>query len=115
MGGMVCAMPRLALLAPLLLVQPLLSGCLAKAAFDVATAPVKVAGKAVDMATTSQSERDERRGRELREREERYGKLERQYGKALEECRDGDEDDCRKAEQIHAEMDALRPGIPAGY
>lgn len=112
---MVRAMPRLPFLAPLLLAQPLLSGCLAKTALDVATAPVKVAGKAVDMATTSQSERDERRGRELRQREERYGKLERQYAKAVDECQGGDEDECRKADRIRAEMDALRPAIPAGY
>ena len=45
---------------------PLLSGCLAKTALDVATAPVKVASKAADMATTSQSEADEKRGRAAR-------------------------------------------------
>ena len=55
----------------------LLSGCLGTVA-DVVTAPVKVAGKAVDLATTSQSEADEKRGREIRRREERLGKLERE-------------------------------------
>ncbi len=65
-------------LAPLALLA--LNGCIAKTLVDVATAPVRVAGKAVDLATTSQSEADERRGRELRESEERYGKLDRDAG-----------------------------------
>jgi hypothetical protein len=43
-----------------------LSGCIARAALDVATLPVKVASKTVDVLTTSQSEADEKRGRELR-------------------------------------------------
>lgn len=34
---------------------PLLSGCNARTVVNVATAPVKVGAKAVDMATTSQS------------------------------------------------------------
>ena len=63
----------------------LLSGCLGTVA-DVVTAPVKVASKGVDLATTSQSEADEKRGRELRKREERLGKLERDYEKQLDEC-----------------------------
>ena len=38
---------------PLALLAALaLQGCIAKTAFDVATAPVRVAGKAVDLATT---------------------------------------------------------------
>ena len=49
---------------------PLLSGCVvgtvAKTAVDVVTLPVKVASAGVDAATTSQSEADEKRGRELR-------------------------------------------------
>lgn len=62
-------------------VVPFLSGCIAKTAVDVATAPVKVGSKAVDLATTSQSEADEKRGREIRQREERLGKLQRRYEK----------------------------------
>ena len=54
-----------------------LQGCLAKTAVDVVTLPVKVAGSAVDVATTSQSEADQKRGREIRQREERLGKLQR--------------------------------------
>ena len=41
----------------------ILNGCLAKTVVDVATLPVRAAGKAVDLATTSQSEADENRGR----------------------------------------------------
>lgn len=58
---------------------PLLGGCLAQAAADIVTAPVRIASSAVDLATTSQSEADEKRGREIREREERLGKLDRRY------------------------------------
>lgn len=62
---------------PILLV-PTLSGCVvgtvAKTAVDVATLPVKVVSAGVDAATTSQSEADEKRGRELRKEEERRGR-----------------------------------------
>lgn len=54
-----------------------LSGCMAKTAFDIVTLPVKAAGAAVDAVTTSQSEADEKRGRELRKQEEREGKAAR--------------------------------------
>ena len=52
-----------------------LQGCLAKTAYNVATLPVRAASKGVDLATTSQSEADEKRGREIRQREERLGRL----------------------------------------
>jgi hypothetical protein len=68
----------------------LLSGCvvgtIAKTAVDVATIPVKVASAGVDAATTSQSERDEKRGRELRRQDEELGK---QARLAEERCRKG--------------------------
>lgn len=54
-----------------------LSGCIAKTALDIVTLPVKAAGAAVDAVTTSQSEADEKRGRELRKAEEREGKAAR--------------------------------------
>ena len=60
------------------LVIPTLSGCVvgtvAKTAVDVATLPVRVVSAGVDAATTSQSEADERRGREIRKEEERRGR-----------------------------------------
>ena len=53
---------------------PMLSGCVRTVA-SVVTAPVRVASKAVDWTTTSQSESDEKRGRQLRKQEEERGKL----------------------------------------
>ena len=65
----------------------LLSGCvIAKTAVDVATLPVKVVSAGVDAATTSQSEADERRGREARKADEERGKQARQM---QERCRTG--------------------------
>ena len=90
----------------------LLGGCLAKAAVDVATAPVRIASRTIDFATTSQSEADEKRGRELRRREERLGELEREYRKQAERCDDGKQDACRRAQQAQAEMERLLPTIP---
>lgn len=52
-----------------------LSGCVVKTAASVVTAPVKVVGKGVDMATTSQSEADEKRGREIRRRDAAYAEI----------------------------------------
>lgn len=90
----------------------ILSGCLARAAVDVVTAPVRVAGKAVDVATTSQSEADEARGREIRRREEQLGKLQREYEKQVEDCEDGDRSACRNAEETQAEIRDLLPRVP---
>ena len=62
----------------LLLLLPLaLGGCLAKTALDVATMPVKAVGWTADKLTTSQSEADEKRGREIRKEEARLAKEER--------------------------------------
>jgi hypothetical protein len=66
-----------------------LSGCvvgtIAETAVDVVTLPVKAVSAGVDAATTSQSEADEKRGRELRKAEEAAGKRYRAW-----------EADCRK-------------------
>ena len=101
---------------PALIVAPLamlaLGGCLARTAFDVATAPVRLASKAVDLATTSQSEADEKRGREIRRREARLARLERDWRRQNDECLDGDADACRTRDQLRAEIDALLPTIP---
>jgi len=61
-------------------------GAVASTAVDVVTLPVKVASAGVDAVTTSQSEADEKRGREIRKEEERRGKEARQ---AEERCRKG--------------------------
>jgi hypothetical protein len=60
-------------------------GTIAETAVDVAVLPVKVVSAGVDAVTTSQSEADEKRGRELRKAEAR--------------CRKGEprpEDDCSR-------------------
>jgi hypothetical protein len=67
----------------------LLSGCVAtvaRTAVDVVTLPVKAVSAGVDAATTSQSEADEKRGRELRKAEEERGRLAREM---LERCQKG--------------------------
>lgn len=78
------------LILPVLLLAPALSGCVvgsvARTAVDVATLPVKAASAGVDAVTTSQSEADQKRGREIRKEEERIGRERR----ALEErCHKG--------------------------
>ena len=90
-----------------------LQGCLAKTAVDVVTLPVKVASKGVDLATTSQSEADQKRGREIRQREERLGKLERDYARQMSDCQDGSRRACDNARETYAEMQVLLPSIPA--
>ena len=89
----------------------LLSGCISTVA-DVVTAPVKVVSKGVDLATTSQSEADEKRGREIRRREEQLAKLERAYDKQLDKCRDGNERACNQARETYAQMQQIIPTIP---
>ena len=91
---------------------PLLGGCLAKTALDVATAPVKIGSKAVDMATTSQSEADEKRGREIRKREERLGKLQREREKLERKCSGGNERACRDLAEVEHEIEVLKPQVP---
>ena len=82
----------------LLLLPVSLSGCVvgqvAKTAVDVVTLPVKAVSAGVDAATTSQSEADEKRGREARRADEERGKLLRQLA---DRCRTGKTlpgDDC---------------------
>ncbi|KPQ24987.1 MAG: hypothetical protein HLUCCX21_05505, partial [Porphyrobacter sp. HL-46] len=99
-------------LAALLLASLALQGCLARAAVDVVTLPVKAVGAGVDAVTTSQSEADEKRGREIRKREERIGALQRDYDKAMKRCGDGDDAACEKAQAIRAEQQTLMQGVP---
>ena len=66
-----------------------LGGCIvtaAKTAVDIVTLPVKVVAKGVDLATTSQSEADENRGRALRKAEEAAGKQQRAWDKACKKA-----------------------------
>ena len=82
-------------------------------AVDVVTLPVKVVSKGVDLATTSQAEADQKRGREIRQREERLGKLQRTYEKQLKECHDGKRAACSNAQGTYAEIQLLMPSVPA--
>ena len=82
----------------LLLSTPvLLSGCLARTAVDIVTLPVRAASAGVDAVTTSQSEADQRRGREIREAEEREGRLARRCQ------RDPDRAECRERQRAQDE------------
>ena len=91
----------------------MLNGCLVRAAADVVTAPVKVVSAGVDAATTSQSEADAKRGRELREAEEQLGKLNRRYERQMENCRQGDDRECFAARETYSEIQILLRNNPA--
>lgn len=88
------------------LTAPLLVGCVS-AVKTVVTAPVKAVGQVADWTTTSQDESDRNRGREMRKREEQLGKLSRQRDKAAEKCRDGNVEQCQRAEVLEHEIEAV--------
>ncbi len=85
-----------------------LSGCVTSLVKEVVTAPVKIVSKTADVLTTSQSEADEKRGREMRKKEESLGKLARQRDKLQEKCEDGDEDACKKMHILEKQLDDER-------
>lgn len=89
-----------------------LGGCGVGTIVDVVTAPVRVAGKAADLATTSQSEADEKRGRDLRHLEARYARLEREARNEGQRCADGQSAACFKRDAILTEMDLIRDQLP---
>ncbi len=93
-------------IAPMILLQ----GCVASMVSNVVTAPVKIVSKTTDILTTSQSESDEKRGRDMRKREENVGKLSRQLKKVQERCADGDRDACKKARDIRDQIEDERSG-----
>jgi hypothetical protein len=62
-----------------------LGGCLAQAAVDIVTLPVKAAGAAVGAVAPSQKKKDERRGRALRKYDECRGKAQHKADKARSE------------------------------
>jgi hypothetical protein len=88
-------MLRLVILALLpLIATGCVVGTIAETAVDVVTLPVKAASAGVDAATTSQSEADEKRGRELRKQDQARG---REARRMAERCRKGrplPTDDC---------------------
>jgi hypothetical protein len=89
-------MKRLAAFVLPLLLGGCIVGTVAKTAVDVVSIPVKVASAGVDAVTTSQSEADEKRGRELRKADERRA---RELREMEQRCRKGkalDADDCSR-------------------
>ena len=81
---------------PILAALVALTGCtVAKTAVDVVTLPVKVASAGVDAATTSQSEADEKRGRELRRQDEERGRLAREMQQRCAKGRPLPNDSCQ--------------------
>ncbi len=70
-----------------------LTGCMvatvAETAVEVVTLPVKAVSAGVDAATTSQSEADEKRGREMRKAEEKAGRDAREAEKRrIAQCKE---------------------------
>ena len=90
-----------------------LQGCLARAAVDVVTLPVRAVGAGVDAVTTSQSEADEKRGRDIRKREGQLGQLDREYARESRRCGDGDNKACKRAAALSEEIEALTRGEPS--
>jgi hypothetical protein len=84
--------------ALVLLLPLVLSGCVvgtvASTAVDVVTLPVKVVSAGVDAVTTSQAERDQKLGREMRKREEERQRLMREQAKRCRKGRPLPTDDC---------------------
>ena len=86
----------------------LLSGCVTSIVKEVVTAPIKVVSKTADVLTTSRSEADQKRGRDIRKQEERLGKLSRERDKLARRCEDGDTVACTHVDAIEREMDVLK-------
>jgi hypothetical protein len=85
----------------LLFVFPLLlGGCvvgtIAETAVDVVTLPVKVVSAGVDAVTTSQSEADEQRGRELRKADQERGRKARLLAERCRQEQPLPTDDCSR-------------------
>ena len=83
---------------PLLLMLSL-AGCVSVVK-DVVTAPIKVVSKTADLLTTSQSEADEKRGRNMRKQEETIGKLARKRDKGRSKCEDGKRSACDDVREL---------------
>jgi hypothetical protein len=83
-----------ALILPALLLA--LAGCttIASTAVDVVTLPVKVVAAGVDAATTSQSEADQKRGRDIRKAEEKAGREARERDRRCRQGKPLPADDC---------------------
>lgn len=92
----------------LCLSMPLIGGCVARAAIDALTAPVRAVGQAADWATTSQDEADRALGRRVRERDAAIGRLQRQREQAARDCAEGDEEACAAAQALTSQITDLQ-------
>jgi len=63
----------------------LLGGCVAHAAYDVVTLPVRAGSQVVDWTTTSRSEADRNLGRKVRKQREQEAKAARKAAKRQRE------------------------------
>jgi hypothetical protein len=59
-----------------------LSGCVARAAYDVATLPIRAGSQVVDWTTTSRDEADRNYGRKMRKQKKREAKQHRREDEA---------------------------------
>lgn len=91
-GIVVAAVAAVLLGAPVLL-----GGCLATAAYDVVTLPVRVVGSGIDAVTTSRSEADRNRGRRERKAEEKQRKADDKQAKADDKRRRAEAKAARQA------------------
>ncbi len=66
----------------------LLGGCVAQAAYDVVTLPVRAGSQVVDWTTTSRSDADRNLGRKVRKQRERDAKEARKEAKRQREQQD---------------------------
>jgi hypothetical protein len=88
-----------------------LQGCVTSIVKDVVTAPIKIVSKTADVLTTSQSEIDQKRGRDIRKKEEELGKISRKLDKARDKCDDGSDDACDEAKALESQYEELKyPG-----
>lgn len=80
---------------PLLLLGPLLGGCVATAvagaAVAVVKAPFQLGGAVIDATTTSQEEADRNRGKALRQQEEADAKAAKKAEKARRKAKRDDD------------------------
>jgi hypothetical protein len=81
-----------------------LTGCVSMVK-DIITAPIVIVSKTADVLTTSQSESDEKRGRQARKKEEQLGKIARKLDKARDKCEDGNADACEQVKILESQYD----------
>lgn len=90
-----------------------LPGCVARAAYDIASVPVRATSKVVDLTTTSPSEAARNRERAAGRREQELRKVRVAYVDNNRRCQQGDSAACRRAQADRARFQQLSPSLPA--